>query len=334
VPAGPSHLGCAYVGFDNGWAQGGVNSAGLAFDWVAGYEDSYAPDPALVSVRGNPSERMLETCTTVEEAMAFYRRHFEPDFKRSRLLIADCTGASVAIGSRNGKLHMVPMKRNRGFGYGQTQLEKLLPGAAEPTLDTGAAILRACLQPGDGGTKYSSVYDLTAGRIFLFPDPTRHDPVTLDLAAELAKGAHFYDIGQLRTQLAAPLQPLLPTMQRFYLDRFLPLPDSAPAVTHRLRGILEDAAAGTMKSSDYTSELWKALAPLQKDVASDLARLGPIQSFTLVEHTEDAQGTSYRYLVEFTTARVLGHYVLTPEGKLSLIRSEFAEPKSAAGPSP
>ncbi|MEO5959972.1 MAG: hypothetical protein ABIZ49_09690, partial [Opitutaceae bacterium] len=33
IPAGKDHLGCVYLGFDNGWAQGGLNSAGLAFDW-------------------------------------------------------------------------------------------------------------------------------------------------------------------------------------------------------------------------------------------------------------------------------------------------------------
>lgn len=66
VPAGKDHLGCAYVGFDNGWAQGGVNTAGLAFDWVSGFDEkNYRPDPSLQPVRGNPSERMLESCTTV-----------------------------------------------------------------------------------------------------------------------------------------------------------------------------------------------------------------------------------------------------------------------------
>ena len=34
LAATQTHL---YVGFDNGWAQGGMNTAGLAFDWVAGY---------------------------------------------------------------------------------------------------------------------------------------------------------------------------------------------------------------------------------------------------------------------------------------------------------
>ena len=38
VPAGTNYFGAVYVGFDNGWAQGGMNSEGLAFDWGGGRE--------------------------------------------------------------------------------------------------------------------------------------------------------------------------------------------------------------------------------------------------------------------------------------------------------
>lgn len=60
APAGDGHYGCAYVGFDDGRAQGGLNTEGLAFDWVAGYMEKWEPDPGMKRVRGNPSERMLE----------------------------------------------------------------------------------------------------------------------------------------------------------------------------------------------------------------------------------------------------------------------------------
>jgi len=69
VPAGDGHYGCAYVGFNDGRAQGGLNTEGLAFDWVAGYMEKWIPDAGLQRVRGNPSERMLETSATVEDAI-------------------------------------------------------------------------------------------------------------------------------------------------------------------------------------------------------------------------------------------------------------------------
>ena len=39
VPAGIKRYGCVYVGFDNDFPQGGLNTEGLAFDWVAGYKE-------------------------------------------------------------------------------------------------------------------------------------------------------------------------------------------------------------------------------------------------------------------------------------------------------
>src|SRR4051812_33019247 len=44
VPGKPGTNGCAYVGFTDGWAQGGLNTEGLAFDWVAGYKEKLEPD--------------------------------------------------------------------------------------------------------------------------------------------------------------------------------------------------------------------------------------------------------------------------------------------------
>lgn len=329
VPAGKDHLGCAYLGFDNGWAQGGLNSAGLAFDWVSGFDEPYEPDPQLKPVRGNPSERMLETCTTVEEAIAFYEKFLEPDFKRSRILIADRTGASVVIGAREGRLHVSLLRESRGFGWGRVALERELAKGPAPTVANGAAILRACLQPGDGGTKYSSVFDLKTGDIELFPFPGREESVSFNLGVELAKGAHYYDIAKSREQLAAAPQPLLNNMKRFYLDEFTPVPDREPAITERIRTVIRDAAAGTMREADYAAAFWKNIQGAQPDIRADLQRLGGLVSLTLVERREEAGGRSYRYLLDFEQARVLGRYVLDEQDKVTLIQSEALELKPA-----
>ena len=45
LPAGDGYYGAVYVGFDNGWAQGGMNTQGLAYDWVAGYNEKWESDP-------------------------------------------------------------------------------------------------------------------------------------------------------------------------------------------------------------------------------------------------------------------------------------------------
>src|SRR5262245_1708186 len=118
VPGGSGRHGCVYVGFDDDWAQGGMNTKGLAFDWVAGFKEKWEPDPKKATAQGNSAQRMLETCSTVEEAIAFYEKYHEPSFAYGKMLVADPSGASAVIGAQDGQLVAEKMKRSRGFGLG------------------------------------------------------------------------------------------------------------------------------------------------------------------------------------------------------------------------
>ena len=204
VPGSGSRLGCAYVGFGNQWGQGGVNTAGLAYDWVAGFKDEWARDPKLRNPRGNSAERMLESCRTVDDAVAFYQKYWEPDFSRSRILVADRTGASAIIGAKNGKLSVERETTCRGFGFAHSTLDKLLPQQPEPTVTRAFEILKLSRQSGTYATKYANVYDLVAGEIYLRPTGEDDEPIRLVLADELAKGRHFYELPRIREQLKEP----------------------------------------------------------------------------------------------------------------------------------
>jgi len=105
VPAGDGYYGCVYVGYDDGWARGGMNTEGLACDWVGGFMENWQSD-ASTCVRGNPTERMLESCATVEDAIVFFRTHKESDLCRSKILVADRKGRSAIIGAQDGKLQI------------------------------------------------------------------------------------------------------------------------------------------------------------------------------------------------------------------------------------
>jgi hypothetical protein len=59
VPSGNGYYGCAYVGFDDGAPQGGVNTEGLAWDVVAGFREGLTANPSLPPVRGHPCQRIL-----------------------------------------------------------------------------------------------------------------------------------------------------------------------------------------------------------------------------------------------------------------------------------
>jgi len=325
LPAGEGYYGAVYVGFDNGWAQGGLNTEGLAYDWVAGYKEQWEPDAHLPSVRGNPSQRMLETCATIADAIAFYRNHREVSFSSCKILVADRTGASVIIGAKDGKLQVEKENQCRGFGYGRRTLDRMLAEAPKPTVTNGFEILRDCRQRGQYATKYSNIYDLKSGDIFLYPFPDRDDEVKFNLAVELKKGAHYYDMPQIHEQLTQDPRPLLPNMKRFPVDEFKPIPDKEPEVTAHIRAMLQDVLAGTQRADDFTAEMWKEISPKQKEIQADVKSLGDFVSLTLVDRRDVDGQHSYRYRMEFKNGTVLQHFVFDKQNKLASSQSEAME---------
>jgi hypothetical protein len=200
VPAEAGRHGCAFVGFDNGWAQGGVNTEGLAFDWVAGFRGS-ALEPKRKPVQGNPSERMLRSCATLDQAIAFYEAYEEPGFEYAKILVAERSGASAVIGARDGRLQIERLARSRAFGYRGDLVTGML-STAQVNVDWAAGMLRAARQGGRFPTQYSNVFDLKTGDIFVYRFQASDRPVRLRLADELARGAHTYDLAVLQQQMA------------------------------------------------------------------------------------------------------------------------------------
>jgi hypothetical protein len=328
VTAGDGHYGCLYVGFDNGWAQGGMNTKGLAFDWVAGYTEKWKPERGMKKVRGNPSERMLETCATVEEAIAFYKTHREPSFSYARILIADRSGTSVIIGARDGHLQFEKANQSRGFGYNGAIAETMLAKSPEPTVANGAIILRACLQKGQYATKYSNVFDLKSGDIFIFQFPEREDTVNLNLVNELSRSSHYYDMALIHQQLTKPPIPLLDNMKRFFLDEFTSIPDKEPNITKHIRTIIQDIIDGMMKSDDYTIEYWTNISSAQKEMQSGLKQYGDFISLTLVGREVENDKRSYRYLWEFKNVTLLQQVILDQNNKVARMQFEYGEFKT------
>jgi hypothetical protein len=323
VPAPEGFHSCVYVGFDNNGSEGGMNSAGLAFDWVAGFNEKWKPYRSMVPVGGRTSERMLESCATVEEAIAFYEKYREPQFNRAKILVADKSGASAIIGARDGKLQVDRANHSRGFGYGRQTLAKMLAKDTEPKLTKGLEILRACEQQGEFATKYSSVFDLKAGEISIFV-PGSDEEVKLNLSAELKRGAHYYDVPKIRAQLAEAPKPALRNMRSF-LREFTAATNSDPQVTERVSEVTRRFARGKMRQADFTPELWKQLEPLKKDIRADLKQFGDFVAATFVGPAGSGQERGYRYKLEFKNAWVLEDVVFSEDGKLASVEPHGVE---------
>jgi hypothetical protein len=315
VPADAKRYGCVYVGFDDGFPQGGMNTEGLASDWVAGSEETWKPDPKLPTSVGN--RQLLETCATVQEAIAFFRGHRELGFHTARILVADPTGASAIIGARKGKLQVEESNQCRGFGHGASTLDAMLhSSSSKATVAGGEQILRACLQQGKYATKYSNIFDLKSGDIFLYPFPERDDAVKFNLNAELKKGAHYYDIPEIHEQLAQAPRPLLASMQPALLEKYQPIPDKEPQVTAHVRTVLRDILDDTMRADDYTTQSWKEVSDNRKLSEATIKSLGRLVSLTLVDRNEESGKRSYRYRVEFENNTVLQRFLFDERNKI------------------
>ena len=259
---------------------------------------------------------ILETCSTVEQAVAFYRGHWETSFATDKTLIADRTGASVIIGAKDGRLQVQKSAHCQGFGYGARTLDAMLAVSSEPTVANGFNILRACRQKGTYATKYSNIYDLKSGNVFLFPFPTQDDMVKLNLAEELRKGGHYYDMLQIKEQMRQPLRPLRPDMERGLLEKYHPIADTEPKATEHLRRIIEDAGNGTMQAADYTEDAWKSVAPQQEVYKWTIKSLGPLASVKVADRNRDGGNRNYRYRLEFKASTVLLFVAFDGQDKL------------------
>jgi hypothetical protein len=83
----------------------------------------------------------------------------------------------------------------------------MLTRTTEPTLPNATRILQAAGSEGQYATKYSNVYDLKSGDIYLFPFPGREEMVTFKLGDELKKGRHAYDMPKIKEYLRQSPSP-------------------------------------------------------------------------------------------------------------------------------
>jgi len=220
VPASAGEYGCLFLGFDTGFAQGGVNGTGLAFD-AAGIEraplndhpERPTPDPM------NFCELVLRRCATIDEAIDLISSYNLSYIGMAQFQFADRTGASVVVAPgpdreivfiRSERAFQVTTNTNTAIYPRLHQscsrhrritqaLEKIAAGESTLSIDTFASILASVASiSGPSETMYSNVFDLTNGIATLYP---RHDfehAVVLDLSElEAAGDAVAYRIAEL-----------------------------------------------------------------------------------------------------------------------------------------
>jgi len=321
IPIGKNHFGCGYVGYDDGAAQGGVNTEGLAFDWYAGKSVEYIPKDSLITIEDSTSERMLESCSNIDEAIEFYKTYREPSFAGATIIIADKTGASVIIGARNGELYFEKIVESRVLGWASSTFNKIYNDETKIDLKGGAEILKKCMFPEEegynAGTKYSNSYNLRNGDMTFFNFKTNSESTTINLFSELEKGAHYYEIAELEKQKQESIKPLVTAMNRLILFEYPTEIEDEPKVTSLIEKIFISGAKGEFSLKYYTESLRKEWTADKENIQSLMQSLGKLKSLHLVEKKYGDDFNTYCVVSVFEDIRVLWSFELNEFGKIN-----------------
>jgi len=210
-------------GFDYPWADG-MNDQGLFVGSAS------VPAPYTSSSTRQPADHqmfhsgLLANCATVEEAIRWCSKQPTPSLlvglvnqsspgrytfvTSSHILVADRAGDSVVLEWPQGKLKTT---RKRGRYQLMTNFllsdpkagsypcpryvadSRILDKAAGPPLQTCRQVLE---MTSVGTTRYSLIYDLTRGDVYVYLRRRFEQPKTIHLADELPKGRHEFDLDQ------------------------------------------------------------------------------------------------------------------------------------------
>jgi len=218
MPAEKGKYGRVYFGVDDWIRQGGMNDQGLFFDTV------WAPKlemPELRDGRDYPGDlitKAMEECATVQEVIALFKRlgpFYDPTPIPSvtgAMIFADKNGDSVII---EGGTHIRKRGRYQAMAnhyQSRPELGNMLPGrddiakqmlegSPEISVDLFRRILAATHLDHEVGfsrpTVYSNIYDLKKGLVYVYHFHNFENVAVIDLAEELKKGKHSYDIPSL-----------------------------------------------------------------------------------------------------------------------------------------
>jgi tetratricopeptide (TPR) repeat protein len=209
IPASNGEYGRVCVGFDDMFAQGGMNDQGLFIDANALGPTGWKPVEGKPTFQGELLDSILAQCATVEDAIVLCDKYNIPGLARARFPIADRRGASAVVEYGQGKVQYVRktgvyqiatnfvISNVKGEDYPCTRYriaDKMLKNADDISVDLVRAVLSATHQEGQYPTVYSNICDLKNGILYLYNFHNFEEVVQFNLGAELEKGRKIYDI--------------------------------------------------------------------------------------------------------------------------------------------
>jgi hypothetical protein len=200
LPAEEGKYGRAFFGFEDADTEGGMNEKGLFFDWTAEYADRalMPAEKGKLDYQGNLSAYVLETCSTVEEALGVFDTYNQPTFGYATLFLSDRTGDSATATYNRDKKQIEITGKTRFYqvhGYGEKAVKKKLEASGKVSVDIFQKALEAAQQ--DDITLYSNICDLKTGDIYIYNQHNFDECVQFNIHEELKEGKHMYYIPSL-----------------------------------------------------------------------------------------------------------------------------------------
>ncbi|GAA5024969.1 hypothetical protein GCM10011506_09030 [Marivirga lumbricoides] len=195
-----------------GSIQGGMNEAGLTFDFDAiDWVEDFDPSNRKVFPSGNDAilPHILANMSTVEEVIAFFTTYwFQNGFRGAQMHVADRNGRFAIISASGIQLvekgeNLVSTNfdicgKEDGSSCWRYPIAKAKLAEYGASLATMMDICRATSQK-TGGTMYSNIQNLSTGEVWLF---SQHNPgitVHTNIHEMLRKGQKSYTFNDLKS---------------------------------------------------------------------------------------------------------------------------------------
>ncbi len=198
-PASKNKYGCIYFTLSDKWPQGGMNDQGLFYDGTAGPVKEILNSKDKPVFNGNLSQKMLEECADVDEAIALLRKYNLEYFWNGQMFLADKYGNSAIIEGDtiiySEKSYQVATNfyhsnpKIGGFPcYRYDAAEAMIQNMPVLSFDAVTTIMQAVHLEGYSFTQYTTIHDLKGLKIRYYKDSDFKSYIEIDLVAELEKG--------------------------------------------------------------------------------------------------------------------------------------------------
>lgn len=207
LPASKGKFGRVYFTLSDKWPQGGMNDQGLFYDGTANPWKEVVKSSDKTVYNGNLSEKILEECSNVFEAIALLKKYNLNYFRNGQMFLTDRFGNSAIVEGDTIIYSNTNYQIATNFYHSDTELggypchryditEAMVQNMSQLSMDAIRNILQAVHLDGYSFTQYSTIYELGNMKIQYFEDSDFSKYVEIDLKTELKEGERWFETKQ------------------------------------------------------------------------------------------------------------------------------------------